>query len=105
GAALPPARSLLLELRLTGENAREFELGALALAVGGPVQLLHGGIDRIQGRALGRVIVAARTSLRTADALQHAVGSLVDRATLLGVRDGRTAQAEAEAEAESNHGA
>jgi D-methionine transport system ATP-binding protein len=99
GAALPPDRSLLLDLRLTGQSAREFELGALAIALGGPVQLLHGGIDRIQGRALGRVVVSARTSLRTADALQHAVGSLVDRAALLGVRNGPTH------ETESTHGA
>ncbi|MDM0085875.1 MULTISPECIES: ATP-binding cassette domain-containing protein [unclassified Variovorax] len=86
-AALAPGATVLLDLRLNGQHGREFELGALALALGGPLQLLHGGIDRIAGRPLGRVVLSARSSLRSVDALRHALAGLVDQVTVLGVRE------------------
>src|SRR5471032_3164425 len=49
--ALSPSRSLLLALNFTGESRQEPDLGRLAQVLQGGVQLLHGGIDRIQSRA------------------------------------------------------
>jgi len=50
----------LFDVRFTGEAAQEPELGALAQAFGAQgVRFVHGGIERIQGRAQGRLIVSA----------------------------------------------
>ncbi|MHC6225500.1 methionine ABC transporter ATP-binding protein [Pseudomonas sp. X10] len=49
---------LWLELHYTGERALEPDLAGISAALGRQVRLLHGGIDRIQGRALGRLRVA-----------------------------------------------
>ncbi|MDR5754160.1 MULTISPECIES: ATP-binding cassette domain-containing protein [unclassified Caballeronia] len=53
---------VLLDVRFTGESRHEPDLGALAVALGalgGRVNFVHGGIDRIQGHAQGRLVVAA----------------------------------------------
>ena len=53
---------MLLDVRFTGESRHEPDLGALAVALGalgGRVNFVHGGIDRIQGHAQGRLVVAA----------------------------------------------
>ncbi len=60
--AQPPAgrpSRRVLELVYTGEGGIEPDLARLAAALGGPVQLLHGGVDRIQGHSHGRLVVAA----------------------------------------------
>ena len=88
GAALAPDWNLLLELRLTGAHARECELGTLARVLGGPVQLLHGGIDRIQGRPQGRLVLSARTTLASADALLAVLQASADGVAILGRRTG-----------------
>jgi D-methionine transport system ATP-binding protein len=50
----------LFDVRYTGESAEEPELIALAHAFGTQgVRFVHGGIERIQGRAQGRLVVAA----------------------------------------------
>lgn len=49
----------LIELTFDGQSAREPDLAAIAQHLGGPVSLLHGGIERIQGRAQGRLLLAA----------------------------------------------
>jgi len=50
----------LFDVRFTGEAAQEPELAALAQAFGAQgVRFVHGGIERIQGRAQGRLIVSA----------------------------------------------
>jgi D-methionine transport system ATP-binding protein len=54
---------ILLDVRFTGVDAHEPDLGALAVALsvdGGQVNFVHGGIDRIQGRAQGRLVVSAQ---------------------------------------------
>jgi D-methionine transport system ATP-binding protein len=54
---------VLLDVRFTGADEREPDLGALAQALsvaGGRVSFVHGGIDRIQGHAQGRLVVAAQ---------------------------------------------
>ncbi|WP_298235445.1 methionine ABC transporter ATP-binding protein [uncultured Azohydromonas sp.] len=60
--AQPPAdrpSRRVLELVYTGEGGIEPDLARLAAALGGPVQLLHGGVDRIQGHSHGRLVIAA----------------------------------------------
>ena len=47
---------VLLDLQYTGANRRVPDLLAIARAIGQRVDLLHGGIERIQGRALGRLL-------------------------------------------------
>ena len=64
-ARLSPARSLLLALNFIGESRREPDLGRLAQVLQGGVQLLHGGIDRIQSRPQGRLL--SEVSLRGVD--------------------------------------
>ncbi|RCW73747.1 methionine ABC transporter ATP-binding protein [Pseudorhodoferax soli] len=90
GARLDPGWTLLLELRLTGAQARECELGTLARVLGGKVELLHGGIDRIQGRPQGRLVVSARTALADADALLAALQASADGVAILGRRTGES---------------
>lgn len=48
----------LLELVFDGATAREPDLRAIAHALGATVELLHGSIDRIQGHAQGRLLIA-----------------------------------------------
>jgi D-methionine transport system ATP-binding protein len=50
----------LFDVRFTGEAAQEPELAALAQSFGAQgVRFVHGGIERIQGRAQGRLVVSA----------------------------------------------
>jgi D-methionine transport system ATP-binding protein len=62
--ALPrDATDILLDVRYTGANGHDPDLAALSAALtvdGGRVSFLHGGIDRIQGHAQGRLVVAAQ---------------------------------------------
>jgi D-methionine transport system ATP-binding protein len=48
----------VLELIFDGQSAREPDVFAIGQALGGQVELLHGGIDRIQGRAQGRLLIS-----------------------------------------------
>ena len=59
---------VLLDLHYTGVRGQEPELSAIVEGLGYPTRLLHGGIERIQGRALGclRVSVKAPESARAA---------------------------------------
>lgn len=60
-AAQPPASggfSRVIELTFTGEGGLQPDLGRIATALGSPVQLLHGGVDRIQGHTHGRLILS-----------------------------------------------
>jgi D-methionine transport system ATP-binding protein len=53
----------LFDVRFTGEAAQEPELAALAQSFGAQgVRFVHGGIERIQGRAQGRLVVSAPVS-------------------------------------------
>ena len=59
----PSDAQVLLDVRFTGADEREPDLGALAHALsvdGGRVSFVHGGIDRIQGHAQGRLVVTAQ---------------------------------------------
>ena len=87
-APLQPDWTVLLELGLTGAQPREFALGTLARALGGPVELLHGGIDRIQGRPQGRLVLSARTALGSVGALLQVLQHSADTVAVLGRRTG-----------------
>jgi D-methionine transport system ATP-binding protein len=70
---------VLLDVRYTGESRHEPDLGALAVALGalgGRVHFVHGGIDRIQGHAQGRLVVSAQ--LRASGADQAGLRAHVD---------------------------
>jgi D-methionine transport system ATP-binding protein len=72
-AAADRHSALVLRLRVTGESAEEPDLSSLFNLLGGRVSLLQGGIERIQGHALGQLVVAVRNSPHnTATLLEHA---------------------------------
>lgn len=48
----------LLDIRLDGVSGRDPQLARLAQILGPELQLVHGGVERIQGRAQGRLVVA-----------------------------------------------
>ncbi len=54
--------SVVLDLQFTGSNGSEPDLSALFSAFGGRVSLLHGGVERIQGHALGHLLLAISRS-------------------------------------------
>ncbi len=68
-AALPDGAQVVLDLRYTGESGGEPDVGALAAALGGSVRFLHGGVERIQGRAQGRLVIASAADARAPGAL------------------------------------
>jgi len=52
------ATPALLDIRLDGVSGRDPQLAQLAQVLGPELQLVHGGVERIQGRAQGRLVVA-----------------------------------------------
>ncbi len=84
--ALPrDATDVLLDVRYTGANGHDPDLTALSAALtvdGGRVSFVHGGIDRIQGHAQGRLVVAAQLSGpgREAGAFANRIAALIERA-------------------------
>ncbi|RMT77026.1 methionine ABC transporter ATP-binding protein [Pseudomonas viridiflava] len=57
-----PDSALLLDVQFTGISAQEPDLAALFGALGGKVQLLQGGVERIQNRAIGHLILSVTAS-------------------------------------------
>ena len=72
----------MLELSYDGQGV-DPDFQALGQALGAPVELLHGGIDRIQGHALGRLLVATTAPERRLAAFLTQAG-LFARAQVLG---------------------
>ncbi|MGF6756081.1 methionine ABC transporter ATP-binding protein [Paraburkholderia sp. GAS42] len=75
---------ILLDVRFTGANG-EPDLGGLAQALGaegGKVNFVHGGIDRIQGHAQGRLVVTAQLKATAQDekSVRAQIATLVDSA-------------------------
>ncbi|MBN3788094.1 ATP-binding cassette domain-containing protein [Burkholderia sp. Ac-20353] len=77
-AALPDGAQVVFDLRYTGESGGEPDVGALAATLGGSVRFLHGGIERIQGRAQGRLVIAAVPDVADARA-PGAIATLLER--------------------------
>ena len=75
--------SRLLDLHFTGASLREPDLLAIARALDAPTRLLHGGIDRIQGRAQGHLLVAVDSAEPLASLLERVRG-LADKVGGLG---------------------
>lgn len=64
--------ALLLDLHFTGASRREPDLLAIARTLGAGARLLHGGIDRIQGRAQGHLLVSVDSREPQAAILERA---------------------------------
>lgn len=64
-----PSAALVLRLRIVGDEHQAPELSALFTALGGQVSLLQGGVERIQGRALGQLLVSVANSPHDRDTL------------------------------------
>lgn len=64
-----PGASVVLDLHFTGETGDEPDLAALFGALGGRVSLLQGGVERIQGRALGHLLLSIADSPHTREEL------------------------------------
>jgi D-methionine transport system ATP-binding protein len=74
---------ILLDVRFTGADAHEPDLGGLTSALsldGGRVSFVHGGIDRIQGHAQGRLIVSAQVRAHADSSVQSQIATLLERA-------------------------
>ncbi|WP_017254673.1 methionine ABC transporter ATP-binding protein [Pseudomonas tolaasii] len=69
--ALPASAeaAAVLRLQFTGSNTDEPDLAALFSALGGRVRLLQGGVERIQGHALGQLLLAVNGSPHDAEDL------------------------------------
>ena len=77
------ARALLLDLHFTGVSRRDPDLLSIASVLGAGTRLVHGGIDRIQGRAQGHLLVSVDSSEPAADIIRRARG-LADKVGGLG---------------------
>ncbi|WP_432706499.1 methionine ABC transporter ATP-binding protein [Azotobacter salinestris] len=75
---------LLLELRYTGASNREPDLMGLGAHFGGRVSLLQGGVERIQGRTLGQLLLAVADTPLAAEALRRQALELADSVEVLG---------------------
>jgi D-methionine transport system ATP-binding protein len=74
---------ILLDVRFTGADAHEPDLGGLTAALsldGGRVRFVHGGIDRIQGHAQGRLVVSAQVHAHADSAMHRQIAVLLERA-------------------------
>lgn len=75
---------LLLELRYTGASNREPDLMGFGAHFGGRVSLLQGGVERIQGRTLGQLLLAVADTPLAAEALRRQALELADSVEVLG---------------------
>ncbi|KOG04844.1 Methionine import ATP-binding protein MetN [Pseudomonas syringae pv. aceris] len=79
-----PDAALLLDVHFTGVSAEGPDLAALFTALGGKVELLQGGVERIQGRAIGHLILSVAGSPHSRDELLARARTLAPRAEVLG---------------------
>lgn len=76
--------ALVLSLRFTGVKHEEPDLAALFGALGGRVRLLQGGVERIQGHALGKLLLAVQGSPLGAEELRQRAGHWAQQVEVLG---------------------
>jgi len=74
----------VLRLQFTGSAADEPDLAALFAALGGRVKLLQGGVERIQGHALGQLLLAVSGSALSTEQLRERAGQWAQRVEVLG---------------------
>ncbi|MBC2659329.1 ATP-binding cassette domain-containing protein [Pseudomonas sp. MSSRFD41] len=78
------AAAVVLILRFTGAQRDEPDLAALFNALGGRVRLLQGGVERIQGHALGQLLLAVQGSSLDAEALRQRARHWAQQVEVLG---------------------
>ena len=76
--------SVVLRLQFTGNQQDEPDLAALFAALGGRVKLLQGGVERIQGHALGQLLLAVAGSKLNVEELRQRAGQWAQRTEVLG---------------------
>ena len=76
--------AVVLSLRFTGSQTEEPDLAALFGALGGRVRLLQGGVERIQGHALGHLLLAVQGSSLGAAELRQRAGQWAQQVEVLG---------------------
>jgi D-methionine transport system ATP-binding protein len=79
-----PGAALVLALRFSGAAASEPDLSGLFRALGGQVRLLQGGIEQIQGRALGQLVISVARSPLEQEQLVERAGQWAERVEVLG---------------------
>lgn len=76
--------AVVLRLQFTGSNNEEPDLAALFAALGGRVRLLQGGVERIQGHALGQLLLAVSGSAQDAERLRQRAGQWAQQVEVVG---------------------
>ncbi|TEA61311.1 MULTISPECIES: methionine ABC transporter ATP-binding protein [unclassified Pseudomonas] len=76
--------AVVLRLQFTGSQQDEPDLAALFAALGGRVKLLQGGVERIQGHALGQLLLAVAGSKLNAEQLRQRASQWAQRTEVLG---------------------
>ncbi|MCU1751920.1 methionine ABC transporter ATP-binding protein [Pseudomonas sp. 6D_7.1_Bac1] len=76
--------ALVLRLQFTGSSFDEPDLAALFSALGGRVRLLQGGVERIQGHALGQLLLAVSGSSLGAEELRQRASHWAQQVEVLG---------------------
>jgi len=76
--------AVVLRLQLTGSASDEPDLAALFSALGGRVRLLQGGVERIQGHALGQLLLAVNGSPHSTEELRNRAANWAQQVEVLG---------------------
>ncbi|VVN15990.1 methionine ABC transporter ATP-binding protein [Pseudomonas fluorescens] len=76
--------AVVLRLQFTGAAHDEPDVAALFSSLGGRVRLLQGGVERIQGHALGQLLLAVTGSSLGAEELRQRAGKWSQQAEVLG---------------------
>ncbi|WP_223544628.1 methionine ABC transporter ATP-binding protein [Pseudomonas sp. A-B-19] len=76
--------AVVLRLQFTGSQRDEPDLAALFSALGGRVRLLQGGVERIQGHALGQLLLAVTGSTLGAEELRQRASHWAQQVEVLG---------------------
>ncbi|MNI79154.1 Methionine import ATP-binding protein MetN 2 [compost metagenome] len=79
-----PDAAVVLRLQFTGSQREEPDLAALFSALGGRVRLLQGGVERIQGHALGQLLLAVTGSPLGAEELRQRASQWAQQVEVLG---------------------
>ena len=79
-----PDAKVVLDLHFTGDRGEEPDLAALFVALGGRVSLLQGGVERIQGHALGHLLLSVANSPHSVDTLLSQARKQAQHAEVLG---------------------
>jgi D-methionine transport system ATP-binding protein len=82
-----PDAAVVLDLQFSGAGNSEPDLSALFGAFGGKVSLLHGGVERIQGHALGHLLLSIAHSPLSLEELLTRARKQAQHAKVLGYVD------------------